>query len=845
MPSEQPTTSGGVGADPSQRLPTAADWLVFEFLTIFIAGALLMSFLYSGADRRFDQIGVAGHDSFYHVKMAAMLPSLGLVEEFPWLRFAYFTRSGHDFVSHHYGYHTLLAPFVALSHWLTGDYLAGGRWANGVFLGLTLALFYALLLVGDVPFRWLWLTLFFLLPEQFFLRHAYVRAITPSLALLLLLLILLFRNRPIWVALVVAAYNHLYLGAVMYTPLVVGLFFVGSLIAPRSEIRVPWLLTGMAALGWLVGAVTYPYSRGMYEFLILQVFGTGLTPDISVGNEWRAYQDVWWFAGVHAGALLTTFATAIVLRMRLGPRLNANEAALLMINLAFFVLTLKARRFIEYWPALCLISAAYLCAPLLRSAQEYRIRASLSGCGWPWLARAALLVGLAAVATALVGVAAWRGELQRLTQHWQFLAIVGVLTLPHLLRVWLVTSGRPWRRLLGASGVLLIATAAFSGVATFGGEQLAGARKDARCLYDLKSIREMMGFIRQRSQPGDVIFTDDWDIFPVFFYHNDYNHYVVGLDPKFTHERAPELWERYVRLSRGQAPITVDFKSCDEQGGEQSRPVNVRLEDLREHFDARWVITDRDHAALAAKLHSARYFAELVFPSTSFEEARQAPYQVFRIRRADETGAGDTVAQFDQDGILYLGYVAPQSVEQGWGDLRVDSSVDGEPIRVGGIQHLRGLGTHAPSTLRFAVPAGYDWFEATVGVNSSRVKDGSVGIRVLLDGEEAFTSERLSGPVVERISLPLKGVREIELRADPTDDGMTGDHVDWASARFVREPDPPAPAAPEPDPPQDDAPASSSAPASTSSPRNSAYPWAHPRSAESSPDGRQHRGGRR
>ena len=57
----------------------------------------------------------AGRDSFYHIKMAALLPEHGLVKTFPWLEFTYFTDEGDAFVSHHYGFHAMLVPFVKLS----------------------------------------------------------------------------------------------------------------------------------------------------------------------------------------------------------------------------------------------------------------------------------------------------------------------------------------------------------------------------------------------------------------------------------------------------------------------------------------------------------------------------------------------------------------------------------------------------------------------------------------------------------------------------------------------------------------------------------------------------------
>src|SRR5574341_220729 len=105
-----------------------------ESVVVFVLGAALMAWVYGGWSRRDD--AVPGNDSFYHIKMASMMPQAATLREFPWLRFCYFTDRGDSFVSHHYGFHLLLAPFVQLSHRLTGSYLPGGRWAVCVFFGL-------------------------------------------------------------------------------------------------------------------------------------------------------------------------------------------------------------------------------------------------------------------------------------------------------------------------------------------------------------------------------------------------------------------------------------------------------------------------------------------------------------------------------------------------------------------------------------------------------------------------------------------------------------------------------------------------------------------------------------
>lgn len=505
--------------------------------------------------------GVPGNDSYYHLKMAEMLPDVGLVNDFPWLRFAYFTDEGHAFISHHYGFHVLLAPFVRVSRWITGEDFAGGRWVIASCFGLILVLFARLVRDRGAGGLSLWLPLFTLLPFQFFTRHAFIRAIAPSLMFMLLLLLALFHRRAKTAALVVALYIHLYMGGVLYAPLIVVAYVVSELFTGSTDRRALLRITAWSVAGWIGGILTHPYRHGMIEFLRLQVFGSGLSPDIPVGKEWKPYADLWWFTQM-SGVLIAVWLIAVIARLRHGARLTGPELCLLLLNIAFGVLTAKARRFIEYWPMFCLLSAAYLASPWLadwgRWLAERISRRKLR--------RTGLVAGLAAT-------------------------------------VIIVMLSPMWREI----------------------------RSSSRCDYDLPAIRAAMTYLQENSAPGDVVFTDDWDIFPLFFYFNAHNHYIVGLDPKFTHARDPELWERYVKISRGQTPsdLTVDVKLAD--GAFQRKRIHVELTDIREQFGAQWVVTDRDHAPLAKQLAAAADFTQLVYPAKRYEEAKDQPYLVLRV----------------------------------------------------------------------------------------------------------------------------------------------------------------------------------------------------------------------
>jgi len=548
------------------------------------------------------------------------------------------------------------------------------------------------------------------MPAQFFTRHAFVRAINPSLVFMLLIVLLMFRRRFKLAGLAVAIYTHLYLGGVIYAPLLIGLYVLASFVGPHDRRSVPWRLIIWTATGWIIGVLAHPYRDGMWEFLRLQVFGSGLSPDISVGREWKPYEGVWWFAQ-SAGNVLVIWAIAVCLRLRFGKRISADELFLVIVNFAFLALTFKARRFIEYWPVFCLLSAAFLVAPLTKQ----RTDSAKDAIGSSVAKRACWLGGSTVIL--LIVSAAWlyaalrRSQVDAFLAEWEvWTALAALYLLGPLARGW--TESRPsatgraarllsalailvfgalfvlgmsmlwstwiahhvgrgrlvfgavgwigllmlyvavasrritpkvfhngisvWLRLLGTLRGIVLSVAFLSATACFAGPLLVEVQRTTRCKYDLPAIRGAMRFLQEHSQPGDVVFTDDWDIFPVFFYYNSDNHYIVGLDPKFTQARRPDLWERYVRVSRGQVPTDATVTMTDETGTEVQERIHVAIQDIREHFSAKYVVTDSDHKSLASKLAGAKDFAELVYPSDSYDECRDEPYLVFRIRGKDE-----------------------------------------------------------------------------------------------------------------------------------------------------------------------------------------------------------------
>jgi len=135
--------------------------------------------------------------------------------------------------------------------------------------------------------------------------------------------------------------------------------------------------------------------------------------------------------------------------------------------------------------------------------------------------------------------------------------------------------------------------------------------------------------------------------------------------------------------------------------------------------------------------------------------------------------------------VVYLSEIEPVRAQQAWRSLALDRAVAGGPLELGGTIYLRGLGTHAPSRIEYAVPPNATSFRALAGIDHGTGGPGSATIHVEVDGKRVFTSGVLKWqdqPV--EIDIPVAGAARLVLRADPTADGQRADHVDWALARF-------------------------------------------------------------
>jgi len=138
-----------------------------------------------------------------------------------------------------------------------------------------------------------------------------------------------------------------------------------------------------------------------------------------------------------------------------------------------------------------------------------------------------------------------------------------------------------------------------------------------------------------------------------------------------------------------------------------------------------------------------------------------------------------------------------QSLEQEWGSPRVDLSVDGHALSIGGQKFAHGLGTHANSVLRIAVDGRAERFSANVGVDDEVGKQGSISFKVAGDGKTLWESGVVrGGDAAKAVSVPLRDIKLLILSVGDAGDGITYDHADWAEAIIVMAQGRPHPVAP-------------------------------------------------
>ena len=107
--------------------------------------------------------------------------------------------------------------------------------------------------------------------------------------------------------------------------------------------------------------------------------------------------------------------------------------------------------------------------------------------------------------------------------------------------------------------------------------------------YPPERHKEAALWLKDNSNPGDIVFNVSWSRFSELFFWNQQNYYVGGLDPIFQYAYNPSLYWKYHYLATGLlTDRTCGADACTEEMLEDTYEV------LKRDFDAKYVFLSKE-----------------------------------------------------------------------------------------------------------------------------------------------------------------------------------------------------------------------------------------------------------
>ncbi len=105
--------------------------------------------------------------------------------------------------------------------------------------------------------------------------------------------------------------------------------------------------------------------------------------------------------------------------------------------------------------------------------------------------------------------------------------------------------------------------------------------------------KEISLWLKNNSQPGDIVFNVRWSDFPMLFYWNQNNYYIGGMDPIFQYAYNPALYWKFHYLSNDDVTQkTCPAMECTATMLEDTHTVLVR------DFKARYIVLEKQRNPL-------------------------------------------------------------------------------------------------------------------------------------------------------------------------------------------------------------------------------------------------------
>ena len=551
-------------------------WPWFGYFLIF--GITFIVFLYILIPP-----GIIGPDSFYHTKVALMIKEQGLIQNFPWLQF---TTYKDLFVDHHFAYHYLLIPFLKIPTPKNLDIFSAEidpliktKLATAFFAAMVFVIMYWFLrrLRVKAPVFW---TLTALLLSQFLIRLSLTRAPAISIIILILGFYFILNKKYIYLFLLSFFYVWIYGAWPLMLVMVIIYCFASTIkltiasnqkmsINPKSEIRNPKqyqnpnvqnskqfrishfghsnlfrvlifvlrifktffnkinikLLLACTA-GLTAGLIINPYfpkTLPFYWFQTVKIAILNYHSQIGVGAEWYPPEPLHLFITILP--ILIFWIIAVAWFINDAKKQKKQAWFLLFVSVFFLLYTLKGRRNVEYFIPPAIFFSSLMFSQISKKINWNRIKNQLK---------------------------------KLLTESENIFYFLGIVFFSALTLFFLIF------------------------YVNFSIAKLHTSHKtEARPINHLQMAS---CWLKNNTQPGEIIFQSSWDIFPELFYFNTHNYYINGLDQTFMYEKDKDTYESWADLV---------FNKTNP---------NKTAEVLKDVFNASYVLLDKKHESFAKLL---------------------------------------------------------------------------------------------------------------------------------------------------------------------------------------------------------------------------------------------------
>jgi Gpi18-like mannosyltransferase len=140
---------------------------------------------------------------------------------------------------------------------------------------------------------------------------------------------------------------------------------------------------------------------------------------------------------------------------------------------------------------------------------------------------------------------------------------------------------------------------------------------------------------------------------------------------------------------------------------------------------------------------------------------------------------------FGEENTIYVSSLKPEIQHQDWGELKIDSNLNGGSLCIQGQCFERGLATHARSNIVYNVPIYARKFLSVVGLDDES-QSGEVEFIIEIDRHEVWRSGKVTRSMNQiMVDINLINAKKLMLRVEPLGE-IHGDHADWADARFEK-----------------------------------------------------------